>query len=205
MPVILIRGATGVVCRVFLYVWCCVSLKVIILFVFRGRDQTRTVGFSCLECVWSTITNGGYAFDYFTANVPIHKRNQAAIRTRFARDPVIDIGFDQEFVAYVFPEWEFHGIVLGLTQRNRFRSRDAYARCRPRGEWCDSIARATKIWVSCKGVAPHESPTSSFIDHVAVDLDSRTIQIDPVYSTGELRALLFENFARDSWVGRQAW
>ncbi len=67
-----------------------------------------------------------------------------ASRSISTRDPVVDVGFDHEFRSDLFPQVEFHGSPLCLTQRCRRWLRNISI-CWPRRSRRDRITSVYKI------------------------------------------------------------
>ena len=122
-------------------------------------------------------------FDQFTAEGPCFLHHEAS-RTFLASDPVVDVTLDKEFFSKRAPQSKVHGFIMRLAQWNcGGHSCVCIAGC-PCRPWSDSVCIRREAWISCEGITPDQSPTSSVRLLVAIGLESvamgTSIRVNPV-------------------------
>ena len=141
-------------------------------------------------------------FDQFTAEGPRFLHHEAS-RTFFASDPVVDVTLDKESCSNGAPQSKVHGFIMRLTQWNfGGHSCVSIVNC-PCRSWSDSVCIRREAWISCEGITPDQSPTSSVRLLVAIGLESvamgTSIRVNPVDAWRGRRHFCFEILAIERW------
>ena len=140
-------------------------------------------------------------FDQFTAEGPRFLHHEAS-RTFLASDPVVDVTLDKEFFSNVAPQGKVHGFIMRLAQWNcgGHSCVTTSSPCRP---WSNSVCPRREAWISCEGITPDQSPTSSVRLLVAIGLESvamgTSIRVNSVNAWRGRRHFCFEIFAIERW------
>ena len=141
-------------------------------------------------------------FNQFTAEGPRFLHHETS-RTVLASDPVVYVTLDKEFFSNCAPQSKVHGLIMRLAQWNcggYSCVRIADCPCRP---WSDSIGDSPKLWISCEGITPDQSPASSVRLLVAIGLEivamGTRIRINPVDALRGRRHFCFEILAIERW------
>ena len=118
----------------------CVTIKIIIN-VGGGKDRSKglTMNRHKPRWRWRILTRVSHVFNDLTLDAPFLPINQAS-SSRMTNQPVVDVAFDEDLSAELFPYGEIHGVEVCFTQRRGYRDRDVESRIylpvRPR---CNSI------------------------------------------------------------------
>ena len=184
--------------------------------IMCGRTWTRTTVEEIVEAtageigtifvhrdrLWhNTSTLLWNLFDQFTAEGPRFLRHEAS-RAFLASDPVVDVTLDKEFFSNGAPQSKVHGFIMRLAQWNcgGHSCVSIGWPCRP---WSDSTGASSELWISCEGITPDQSPTSSFRLLVAIGLESvamgTSIRVNPVDAWRGRRHFCFEIVAIECW------
>ena len=164
--------------------------------------DVRTVGVH-RDGLWhNTSTLLWNLFDQFTAEGPRFLHHEAS-RTFLASDPVVDVTLDKEFFSNGAPQSKVHGFIMRLAQWNcGGHSCVCIAGC-PCRPWSDSVCTRREAWISCEGITPDQSPTSSVRLLVAIGLESvamgTSIRVNSVNAWRGRRHFCFEIFAIERW------
>ena len=165
-----------------------------------GKIRTKTVH---RDRLWHyTGTLPWNLFDQFTAEGPVFLHHKTS-RTFLASNPVVDVTLDKEFFSNGAPQSKVHGFIMRLAQWNcggHSCVSTAGCPCRP---WSDSVCARREAWISCEGITPDQSPTSSVRLLVAIGLESvamgTIIRVNPVDTRRGGRNFFFEILAIERW------
>ena len=101
------------------------------------------------------ITRGSHVFHDLAAYIPVLPINQTS-SSRMTNQPVVDVAFDQDLSAKLFPLREVYGIVVCFIHWRSRRDGDIYfLLCWPIWSWCDSVWFRCKMNIICECITPH--------------------------------------------------
>ena len=108
-----------------------------------------------------------------------------------AHDPVVDVRLDHELVPNLRPQFEVHGVVVGLAGGSLGREGDVAPGIPVRAR-SDGVASGAEVVVVGESVAEHQGPAATICVHVAVAPERLAAVLQGVHS-GACPGILFEN------------